>query len=210
MKRMESPAAAALAALAACLLLVSCSLFDPRGSEPPEENNDRWQPPYSPQAVLSNIMWNLEDRNIFNYSNSLDTSFVFAADPADVMEWGGTYDLSDWGYEEEVLNIQQLFYEAEADTSLPPDSVVEVVLITVPEYPDEAVPSGSTDVYREYYIFFAGSSFCSESLSARGIARIFMLEDDYGLWRAYRWEDNRPEIPDSSHTFALVKAEHRP
>ena len=195
--------------LTTLVALAACSLFEPREAEPPSQSNDRWQPPYSPQAVVNNIAWNLEDRNIFNYTNCLDTSFVFTPDPADVSEFGGSYDLSDWSYSDEQVNIQQLFVTAEGDTTLPEDSLVSVIMTSVAGYPDEPVPSGSTDVYREYYVFFAGSSFCSESLPGRGIARLSMLEDEFGLWWVYHWEDNRPESPDSSFTFALVKAERR-
>ncbi len=70
------------------LLTQGCSLFDPRDPEYPGSTQNPPQTPTSPSAVMYNLDLALETLDYAAYMTCLDSSFVFNADPADVVEFG--------------------------------------------------------------------------------------------------------------------------
>ncbi len=201
--------------LLVCAILLQapgCSLFDPREPEDPGEVQDPTQPPTSPSMVMYNLDLALEARSITIYSACLDTSFVFTADPADAVEYGGSpwnYDFDAWDYDAEFTSVYNLLASTSGD-SLPEDSLVVAYFSLVPGYSDPPAPMDSAVIWREYSIVVAGSEHAGWENPAVGQARITMVEDASSYWYISRWEDFRlEEYPEGACTWGVAKAPYR-
>lgn len=205
-----------IAALCVSMLLClapGCSLFDPREPEEPEEIENPPLLPTSPSAVMYNLDLALDARAFPIYMACCDTSFVFVADPADVIEWGeegpGMYMFQDWDYDVEESTISNLFASVQGD-SLPSESLLVASFYPVAGYPDPPAPIDSAVIWRDYSIVVSGSVFADWGNPAAGRAKITMLEDDSSYWYISRWEDYRLEAsPDGVATWGLLKASNR-
>jgi hypothetical protein len=187
--------------------MLSCSLFDPRSPEDPDETPSFWQYPYTPTIVMMNVQGAMEARSITLFMACMDTSFVFVADHADSIEYESEgWDFSDWDYYSEQGNVGNIF--ALQDT-LYGDTLISVGFVGVEGYPDPPAPVDSAVVWRDYTIVVAPSQYAPYGNPARGRARITMIESSSSTWSIQRWEDFRPEFPDSSYTWGVVKATYR-
>jgi hypothetical protein len=198
-----------LPAVVLCLAL-SCSLFDPRSPEYPENPPYQWYDPYFPSTVLANMKSTFEAHHLA-YMQCFDSTYVFIADPQDTLEYGGGLEFSNWDFDVEYVVMDALFGVAASSAgSYPEDSLASMTLIPMTEFPDEPAPSDSTTMYREYEIVIAGSPFCDWENPATGYARIYLTESEYGLWHVSRWEDYRLESQgDSLNTWGVAKANYR-
>jgi len=194
----------------AIAVALSCSLFDPRSPQYPEEPPYQWYDPYFPSTVLANMKSTFEAHHMA-YMQCFDSTFVFVADPQDTLEYGGGLQFGDWDYDVEYYVMDAMFgVAASAASSYPEDSLASLTLIPMPEYPDEPAPADSTTVYREYEIVIAGSPWCGWDNPATGYAQIYLIETSYGLWYVSRWEDFRVESSgDSLYTWGVAKANYR-
>lgn len=194
------------------LLIPGCSLFDPRDPEYPENPQNPPQTPTSPSAVMYNLDLALETLDYAAYMTCLDSSFVFDADPADVVEFGAApyyYVFDDWGYDAEYNAVSALLLSTQGD-SLPAESLVEASFTGVSGYPDPASPLDSATIWRDYSIVVSSSSHAPWGSPAEGRARITLIEDDQHYWYISRWEDSRLESSgDSLRTWGVTKAEYR-
>jgi hypothetical protein len=188
--------------------MLSCSLFDPRSPEDPDETPSFWQYPYTPTIVMMNVQGAMEARSITLYMACMDTSFVFEPDAADSSEYYGQsgFDFSPWDYYAEQNNMGNIF--ALQDT-LYGDTLISVGFAGVAGFPDPPAPVDSAVIWRDYTIVVAPSPYAPYGNPARGRAVITMVESSSSTWSIRRWEDFRPEFPDSSHTLGLVKASYR-
>jgi len=197
--------ALAVLCLSAAVLL-SCSLFDPRDPEDPDDTPPFWQYPYNPAIVMLNVHGSMEARSITLYMACMDTSFTFLADPADTSEWGGSWEFGDWDYYVEQSTMGNIF--ALQDT-LYGDTLVAVAFTGVEGYPDPPAPVDSATIWRDYTVVVAPSIWGPYGNPARGRARITMVESSTSTWSIRLWEDFRPEFPDTSHTLGVLKASYR-
>lgn len=187
----------------------SCSLFEPREPESPTENPSYWVQPTTPQAVLSNLENNLEDRNITNYINCLDSEYLFIPDPVDLAEFGGLLPIDTLDRSQDNQLISQVFADAfvagQADTTLPDSSLIIVSLIL--DGQDPPLSGDSTELLRDYDIYLAGNGYCDSAHHCLGTAKFYLRADSLvGLWAIYRWEDNRPEESDTTYTLGVAKS----
>ncbi len=197
---------------AAAMLMVSCSVFQPREPEAPDPNPGvQWQDPIHPTLVLANLQNSLGGLSVNFYSACFHENFTFEADPLDVSDpaFSGL-NFSDWGRPVEVQTVSSIIYQAQA-SGAPRDSLASVFFMTNPGYPgDSPVPVDSTTVYRDYFIVAAGTLGCGWDRPSMGKAVITMVEDEFGLWSIIRWEDNRVSGYTGEHyTWGVAKALYR-
>ncbi len=192
------------------LLVAGCSFFEPGFPEDPDPSSGiTWYQPYSPGTVVTNIQNSMEGRSITMYSSCLDSSFTFIADPLDTLEFWNIWDFSNWDFSVEQNTISNIFAFV-TSSGFPEDSMLVVEFSMVEEYPDPAAPSDSAEIWRDYEIITAGAEHGGWDEPALGRAKMFMVEDDYGLWSLVKWEDYRPEdYTGDNYTWAVVKATSR-
>ena len=200
----------ALTVILSCAIWLSCSLFDPRSPEYPEDPPYQWYDPYFPSTVLANLKSTFDAHHLA-YMQCFDSTFTFQADPQDTLEYGGGGLLfSNWDFDVEYVVMDAMFGVAASSAgSYPEDSLARMTLTPMSGYPDEPAPVDSTTVYREYEIVIAGSPFCGWENPATGSAKIFLLESDFGIWHINRWEDFRLESSGDLNTWGVAKANYR-
>jgi hypothetical protein len=195
--------------LSVSLLPASCSLFDPRAPEDPDESPQFWQYPSVPSIVISNLDGSLENQSITLYMTCFDTTFAFLADPADTIEYGGALEFGNWDYEVEQNTLINLFAQVQG-TGAPAESLVSVTFTTVSGQPDPPAPVDSVTIWRDYSIVVAGSGYATWENPARGRAVITMVESSSATWSVRRWEDYRPDdYTGDSYTWGVTKADYR-
>ncbi|MEN8209184.1 MAG: hypothetical protein ABFR50_08030 [Candidatus Fermentibacteria bacterium] len=180
-----------------CLLvlsaLISCSFFEPRDpAEPDPQGEIPWQQPYAPQTVVVNLDNAMEGRSIVMTMACCDSSYMFIADGADIAEFGGSWNFSNWDYDVEQNTMMNLYYAVQ-DSLLPDDSLISVTMNTISSLPDPVAPLDSAEIWRDYEIVAAGLDSCGWERPAKGRAMFLMVEDTYGLWTMKRWYDYRPD-----------------
>lgn len=193
-----------------CAMLLSCSFFDPRDPEDPDPGEEiQWQQPYSPTTVIVNLENAMEGRSVPMTMACCDSSYLFIADGADVAEFGGSWDFSDWDYQVEQNTMMNIYNSVEG-SGLPDDSLLSVVMQTVPTLPDPVAPADSAELWRDYQIVAAGSGYAGWDSPAEGRVMFLMVEDSYGLWSIRRWYDYRPDDYTGEHyTWGVAKATFR-
>ncbi|MCK5117824.1 MAG: hypothetical protein KAR44_14610, partial [Candidatus Aegiribacteria sp.] len=111
--------------LVLCLLalstVLSCSFFEPRDPADPDPGGEiPWQQPYTPATVVINLENAMEGRSIAMTMACCDSSYMFVADGADIAEFGGSWDFSNWDYDVEQNTMMNVFNAAQASL-LPED-----------------------------------------------------------------------------------------
>ncbi len=192
------------------LLIFSCSFFDPREPEDPDPGGGiPWQQPYAPATVVVNLENAMEGRSVPITMACCDSSYTFIADPADTADFGGSYNFADWDYQVEQ-SVMMNIYSSLPDTGGSQDSLVNVVMSTVPSLPDPTSYSDSAVIWRDYQIVVDGSDYCGWDNPAQGRVRFMMIEDTFGLWSIKTWNDYRPEdYTGDNYTWGVAKATYR-
>ncbi|MCD4774659.1 MAG: hypothetical protein K8S15_01245 [Candidatus Aegiribacteria sp.] len=196
--------------VSALSVVVSCSFFDPRDPAAPDPDEEiPWQQPYAPSTVVINLENVMEGRSVSMTMACCDSSYTFIADGADTTEFGGSWDFGNWDYEVEQ-NTMMNVYNAVQVTGLPDDSLLSVIMNTVPSLPDPVAPVDSAEIWRDYEIVAAGSNYCGWGHPAKGRVMFLMVEDTYGLWSMKRWNDYRPDdYTGEFYTWGVAKVTYR-
>lgn len=190
--------------------VLSCSFFDPRDPQDPDPGEEiQWLQPYSPATVIVNLENAMEGRSISMTMACCDSAYYFIADGADVAEFGGSWNFSDWDYQVEQNTLMNIYSSVEG-SGLPEDSLLSVIMGTVPTLPDPVAPADSAELWRDYQIVAAGSGYAGWESPATGRVMFLMVEDSYGLWSIRRWYDYRPDdYTGDYYTWGVAKATFR-
>jgi len=190
--------------------LISCSFFDPRNPADPDPGEEiPWQQPYAPSTVVINFGNSMEGRSVAMTMACCDSSYMFIADGADTTEFGGSWDFSNWNYEVEQNTIMNVF-NAVQGSGLPDDSLISVTMNIISSLPDPVAPVDSAEIWRDYEIVGAGSSYCGWDSPAKGRVMFIMVENTYGLWAIKRWYDYRPDdYTGEFYTWGVAKVTYR-
>ncbi len=179
------------------LVLLSCSLFDPRDPEEPSQGGVTWLTPTSPDIVVENMQSALNGESVL-YLDCLDDSFVFHADTNDIDDYP-LMNFADWTKSVENLTVSQLY------SALTTDSTVTAEFLMVSSNPDPPAPEDSVIIYRNYTILIPGAEYSP----AFGIAELHLVEDGEGLWQILSWHDARYEQSSPEKTWGVIKAVYR-
>jgi len=162
------------------LLLGGCALFDPRGSERPDDGEDLdWRPPISPGAVMENLATVVEALEPVLYGELLADSawalpFRFVPDPA------AGLDGMPWGREDELACWQRLCDQYQAAQVHP------ALLLTR----TDSLAAGDSASYTAAYRLDIPASAGNPAAAYGGLLRLsFSRSLLTGDWAIHRWED---------------------
>ncbi len=182
------------------LILSGCgNPFETRTAQPPSQNQSKWEQPVSPHNVLLNFKNAYEEQSIENYLQSLDSTFVFEADPFE--REGTSGDIyENWDFEVEAEVTRSLFTTFSLGS-------IRLDFIDIADKPDPPDPSISTIIYREYVLSINDqNSSIPPTNPAQGTAILTLIENEYGFWQISYWEDSRTE---DTIDWGAVKGEFR-
>lgn len=180
----------AIVLLLALLLVHSCSWFNPREAETPQEEESDWQQPLNPSAVLMNLERSFEDRNIINYGASLASDFEFFGDLSDSL-YVNPGSFNDWFYDVEIDAATKIFNTF---------SNIELYL------QDSLKDSTGTEA-NFYQLYTINLESLDSSVIAKGLAHYKLAPDSLNLWSIKEWTDFRTDT--IFIDWGILKAKNR-
>ena len=155
------------------LILVGCSVFEPREAEPPGSGGTPFLPPDFPATVFSNMESGLEDLTGVNYEKSLGDAFTFIPLPSDVDKLGSEV-FRDWIKAVELEVTDKILGDA---------TTLQVAFINPEQIRDEA---DFADFRAPYELTITWTSGATETF--KGVAQFDMQRLGQG-WHLIRWTD---------------------
>lgn len=166
------------------ILISACDHpFSTRKPEKPNTNQSAWNPPHTPEDVLTNLIYAIQERNAGNYmrcflnESSMSHVFHFEPDPEAAMLYP---HLIEWAREQEENMIQETFSMVPKDSSL---------YMQFPVIVRDVVAADSATLVRQYYWVIHHDNPAVPS-RFEGQAEIWLAESSAGEWGIYHWIDN--------------------
>lgn len=162
-------------------LTFSCAKnpFSSRDSEAPFTQAGTFIPPTSPEIVLENLRLSYSELVISNYTQTIDSNFVFSYDYVE-----GVFLDSTWGFAAEMNLTENLFN----DIRLAKGSRVLNVEFMMQSGQDDIVLDTSATLIRGYVVSIS-DSLENELERFEGVAQFGMVESSFNYWTLLRWED---------------------
>jgi len=186
-------------------LLIVCILacehpFSARHPETPSTSQSLWIPPHTPEDVVTNLIYAVQERHSENYMRCFlddpeaSRAYHFEPDP----EAAALYPfLHQWTLEQEENMIQETFSLVPVDSGLSLQFPVQV---------REVISADSAVLVRQYrWVIRHGNPAMPEVLE--GHAEMRMAEGTLGEWGIYQWIDfSISELPSASDWKAALGA----
>jgi len=174
--------------------------FSARNPEFPNTSQSLWFPPHTPEEVLTNLNYAVQERNYENYMrcflNDPELSRPFRFVPAP--EAAALYpNLLQWTWSQEETMIQVTFSLVPDDSSLS---------LQFPETIRDVIAADSAALVRQYrwVIHHTDPALPNE---LEGQVELHMAENSLGEWGIYQWIDNSiSETPSVSLWKAVLGA----
>ena len=178
-----------------------CSyLLEPReGDEPSEDVPYWWEEPATPQILSTSLANTWINGSSTMYAELLDETFLFLPDQEDTTGISEKFDDWDYNVELETASLAMLGGDIELTLEEPGD----------PAFADDPGAAGSTIICRDYILVIPGNEFAPDSANAaRGMAKLHLSEDAFGIWRITEWQDIRTAST-IENDWGLVRASYR-
>ncbi|RPI14809.1 MAG: hypothetical protein EHM58_15625 [Ignavibacteriae bacterium] len=173
--------------------LQGCGIFDTRSPEDPNMVRSNYEPPTTPDAVLRNLEYSIQDKNSNNYGKNLSSINYSYVPDAKAQQIYGQIFLS-WNQTAERHYYENLISQTNAtSTSKLFLSNKTTNLIT----PDSAVTAAD-------YILVFQHKKTNIPTSATGKMRLTFKSDENAFFYINQWEDFRKN--DSDFTWSEMKA----
>jgi hypothetical protein len=170
-----------------------CGIFDTRTPENPNTVRSNYEPPTSPDIVLVNLEFSIQDKNSNNYNKNLSTgNYEYVPDAKARQIYGIIF--ADWNQTSERHYYENLVSQTN------PGSTSKLFLsnkITNIVTPDSAITTVD-------YILVFQHKKTSIPTTATGNMRITMKTDESAFFYINKWEDFRKN--DSDFTWSELKA----
>ncbi|MBN2105058.1 hypothetical protein JW835_13535 [bacterium] len=171
--------------------------FSSRKPEFPNTSQSLWFPPHTPEEVLTNLNYAIQERNSENYMRCFlnepesQRSFRFIPDP----EGAALYPhLVQWTWNQEETMIQETFSLVPEDSS---------ILLQFTENIRDVIAADSAALVRQYH-WVIHHNDPSLPRELEGQVELRMAENAVGEWGIYQWIDNSiSETP----SFSIWKAD---
>ncbi len=166
------------------VLFNGCNLFSTRSAEPPSQPRADYQQPVTPDALISNLVNSLKDKNVENYISCLaDYSFTkrvftFSASSGAISQFPSLSE--NWG----IKNEEQYFNNM---ISKVPQGVPVTLTLTNESYS----PQGDSLVYTASYNLNVPTNDPSLPENYQGDLRFNMIRDSRAIWSIYYWQDSK-------------------
>lgn len=178
---------------AAFVLAAGCGLFGTRTPEDPVTVRSTFEPPTTPEAVLRNLAFSIEEKNSNNYMKCLSpTSYVYVPDSKSQSLYGTLFQ--NWN-----LNSERFYYE---NLIAQTNSTASSTLFLSDTLLNQITPDSA--VYTAEYIVVFQHNRTNIPKSAIGNTRISLKADESNFYYISKWEDFRRN--DSDFTWSELKA----
>ncbi|MFC1568914.1 hypothetical protein ACFL4L_01645 [bacterium] len=180
-----------IASLAVCMMACE-NPFSTRRTEAPNTSQSQWIPPHTPEDVITNLVFAIQERNSENYMRCFmddpesSHAFHFEPDP----EAAALYPyLSQWTWAQEENMIQETFALVSQDSSLS---------LQFPTVIRDVISADSAAIVRQYrWVIHHNDASLPKELE--GQVEMRMAEGAVGEWGIYQWIDySISDLPSAS------------
>jgi hypothetical protein len=175
------------------LILHGCGIFETRSPEKPGNTRSTYEPPTSPEAVITNLIYSIEERNSDNYIKNISTTgYTYVPDSKSQSLYGQIF--LNWNINSEKFYFDNLVAQTNNEaTSYLFLSDTSVTLIS----------SDSAIITADYIVVFQHNR-TNIPKSAVGNLRFSMKADQNNFFYINKWEDYRKN--DTDFTWSELKA----
>ena len=178
-------------------MLSGCGLFDTRSVEPPIDPRSNYEPPTSPDKVLTNLQSAVSEKNLNNYLKCLvDTVFstkkyIYTADILSQIQYP---IFRYWNYTNEKNYFTNLL------------SLTNSQSTSILFWASGSTPTiyGDSAVFDSDYLLRIDHQKTNVPKTLTGNVRLVMSLDSRNLWSIHRWIDNKSL--DSDTTWSVLRA----
>lgn len=191
MKRNWIPAYAGMTTL--LILIAGCGLFQTRSPEEPETTRSTYVPPTTPDAVIMNLTYSINEKNSNNYSKCISISYYkYVPDSRSQLLYGQIFQ--NWNYSSEKLYLDNLISQTNSNASS--NLFMDNKVITL-------ISSDSATVTADYTVVFQHNR-ANVPKTAVGNLRLTVTADESNNFYINNWEDFRRN--DTDFTWSELKA----
>ncbi len=178
---------------AALIFAAGCGLFGTRTPESPVTVRSTFEPPTTPEAVIRNLSYSIEEKNSNNYMKCLSPdNFVYVPDSKSQSLYGTIFQ--NWN-----LNSERFYYE---NLIAQTNSTASSTLFLSDTLLNQITPDSA--VYTAEYIVVYQHNRTNIPKSAVGNTRISLKANESNFYYISKWEDFRRN--DSDFTWSELKA----
>ena len=174
-----------------------CGLFSTRDSEAPTESRSNFQPPTSPDIVLTNLQSAISEKNANNYvlcfvdSNYSTRRFSYIADVASQSQYPV---FRNW-----TLTNENAYFRNMLALMLPEATSILFYSTSTPP-----VSASDTAIFDSDYLLQVDHQKTAVSKTIKGKLRFIMSMDSRSLWSIHNWIDFKSTSTDT--TWSVLKA----
>lgn len=173
--------------------LQGCGIFDTRTPENPNTSRSNYQPPTSPDIVISNLEYSIQDKNSNNYDKNISTSYYsYVPDAKSRQIYGIIFD--DWNQASERHYYENLISQTNENSS---SKLFLSNLTTNLINADSAISTAD-------YILVFQHKKTNIPTTATGNMRLTFKADESAFFYINKWEDFRKN--DTDFTWSELKA----
>ena len=179
--------------LAAFVLIAGCGLFETRSPEAPETRRSTYVPPTTPDAVIMNLTYSINEKNSNNYSKCISSfTYKYVPDSRSQLLYGQIFQ--NWNYSSEKLYLDNLISQTNSNASS--NLFFDNKVITL-------ISSDSATVTADYTMVFQHNR-ANIPKTAVGNLRLTITADESNNFYINYWEDFRRN--DTDFTWSELKA----
>ncbi|MGA2669415.1 MAG: hypothetical protein ABSF32_10965 [Ignavibacteria bacterium] len=175
------------------VLVHGCGIFETRNPESPSNTRSTYIPPTTPDAVISNLTYSIEEKNSTNYVRNLSSVlYIYVPDSKALALYGQIFQ--NWNVNSEKFYFDNLVAQTNKDASS------NLFLSNV----NTTLISSDSAITQAGYIIVFQHNRNNIPKSAVGNFRLTMKADENNLFSILKWEDFRKN--DTDFTWSELKA----
>ncbi len=166
------------------LILSGCDLFETRDAEIPDQPRSNFQSAVTPQILIQNLIYSLQDKNVENYLACFsDPSFidkVYKFSPSSGASSQFPSLANDWSRKDE----EQYFNNMKS--KIPENLPVTLILSNT-----VSSPQGDSLLYSASYSLNVPHNDANIPRDYQGDLQFSMIRDSRSVWAIYYWQDTK-------------------
>jgi len=180
-----------------CILFLNgCGIFDTRSPEVPNNTRSTYVPPTSPEIVIENLSFSLQEKNSENYLKNIAVNqFSYIPDSKSQLNYSEIF--INWNRQSEKHYMENLISQTNATST-------SVLFLDNRSY--TFISSDSVTLNADYIVVFQHR--LNYPKSAKGSMKLYLSTDENNLFNITRWEDYRRN--DTDYTWSELKANFTP
>lgn len=174
------------------LLIKGCGIFDTRAPEMPNNIRSTYLPPTSPEIVLDNLSFAIQEKNSENYLKCISYgNYTYIPDSKSQLTYGQIF-----------LNWDRISEKHYMDVLISNTNSSSTSVLFLDNKNLELINSDSATFNAEYIVVFQHR--LNYPKSAKGNITLYLSADENNLFNISRWEDFRRN--DTDYTWSELKA----